>query len=167
MLTDLTVFIVDDDEDDKEMFCEVIAEINNSITCISATNGQEALQMLQNQNDLPDFIFIDLNMPRMSGKQFLSHFKNIAQISSIPVIIYSTSKLETDKEETKQLGQIIFLQNQVLCNSLRKNLSLFLRKNTKTALSIIRKDHNDFEKKTVLLLSGYFNRLHTAKAVAG
>jgi CheY-like chemotaxis protein len=124
----LTVFIIDDDEDDKEMFCEIVTEINTANICITASNGQEALQMLKNQNVAPDFIFVDLNMPRMNGKQFLTQFKILQSLSSIPVIIYSTSKLESDKEETKELGASYFLTKPSSMQKLRSELEFVFAK---------------------------------------
>src|SRR5438270_7146277 len=100
MVKPLTLLIVDDDEDDKEMFCEVVSAISDSHTCITSSNGHEALHLLQTSQTLPNFIFLDLNMPRMSGKQCLAQLKKSERLSTIPVIIYSTSKLDAGKEET-------------------------------------------------------------------
>ena len=135
MAKKLTVFVVDDDEDDKEMFCEVVAEINNSFNCITASTGQEALNMLQNQHFVPDFIFLDLNMPRMNGKQLLVHFKKHKDLASIPVIIYSTSKLASDKEETKQLGADYFLTKPNSVEELKKELEFVFAKKYGTTFS--------------------------------
>lgn len=131
----LTVFIVDDDEDDKEMFCEVISEIRLSISCLSAQNGQEALQLLQDSLTLPGFIFLDLNMPRMNGKQFLAELKKIEKLSSIPVIIYSTSKSEKDREETRQLGSMHFLTKPSSTKQLQKELEFVLEKKYENVLN--------------------------------
>ena len=130
----LTVFIIDDDADDKEMFFEVVAEINKSIRCISASNGDEALQMLQNDNLHPDFIFVDLNMPRMSGKQLLGQLKNMERFIAVPVIIYSTSKLDSDKEETRQLGAEYFLTKPSSIQQLKKELEFVFAKRYKDPL---------------------------------
>jgi len=122
----LTVFIVDDDEDDKEMFCEVISDISNCHKCIAASNGQEALQLLQNCETLPNFIFLDLNMPRMNGKQCLIQLKKNERLSAIPVIIYSTSKLQSDREETMQSGAAHFLTKPSSMQQLKKELEFIL-----------------------------------------
>lgn len=104
-------FIVDDDPDDQELFIEALKELDELCTCITAFNGQEALQKLVNEvPSLPDFIFLDLNMPRMNGKQFLAEIKKIKTIQNIPVIIYSTSIEKTDILDTIQLGAVYFLQ---------------------------------------------------------
>src|SRR4051794_30357681 len=124
----LTVFLVDDDEDDKEMFAEVMAEICGFNTCITASNGFEALKLLQSTKTLPDFIFLDLNMPRVNGKQCLVQLKKDERLAPIPVIIYSTSGLESDKEETAQLGADYFFKKPSSIQQLKKELELVLDK---------------------------------------
>lgn len=122
-----TILIVDDDADDIELFCMAVAEIDNQIKCISARTGEDALQVL-NKNLLrkPDYIFLDLNMPRMNGKQFLKLIKKETEFSNIPVIIYSTSKLPEDYEETKRLGAVYFLTKPSRHTDLEKAISLVL-----------------------------------------
>jgi CheY-like chemotaxis protein len=103
-------FIVDDDADDQELFMEAISEIDKSIKCISASDCDEALDLLKNGKiALPDLIFLDLNMPRLNGKQCLAELKKQAHLCDIPVIIYSTSSEKSDIEETMQLGAAHFL----------------------------------------------------------
>lgn len=104
-------FIVDDDPDDQELFIEALQGLDGLCTCVSAFNGQEALQkLLTGMPASPDFIFLDLNMPRMNGKEFLAEVKKIKLIQDIPVIIYSTSTDKKDILDTIQLGAVYFLQ---------------------------------------------------------
>jgi len=104
-------FIVDDDPDDQELFIEALKGLDELCICVTAFNGEEALLKLLNELPvLPDFIFLDLNMPRMNGKQFLSEIKKIKTIRDIPVIIYSTSTEKADILDTIQLGAVYFLQ---------------------------------------------------------
>jgi CheY-like chemotaxis protein len=123
-----SVLIIDDDDDDIEMFCEVLTDISDSIACNSATNGHEALELLQNSHPLPDFIFLDLNMPRMNGKQCLVQLKKNEKFSSIPVVIYSTSKSEADREETQQLGSAHFVTKPSSMQKLKKELEFVFEK---------------------------------------
>lgn len=73
----LTVCIVNDDEDDKELFCEVLAELNEANKCINISDSHEALRILRQSQTLPDFIFLDLNMSRASGVQLLKQLKGL------------------------------------------------------------------------------------------
>ncbi len=105
-----TILIVDDDIDDRELFGEALAEIDNTIHCIYAKHGYEALDILyQPDAVIPDYIFLDLNMPRLNGKECLALIKKTERFKVVPVIIFSTSKLDSDVEETRKLGATLFL----------------------------------------------------------
>ncbi|MCC7030520.1 MAG: response regulator, partial [Chitinophagaceae bacterium] len=66
-------------------------------------------QLRSNAAELPDYIFLDLNMPGMNGKECLEVIKKDRILSSIPVIIYSTSSSKTDRDETLSQGASYFL----------------------------------------------------------
>jgi len=59
---------------------------------------------------MPDFIFLDLNMPLMNGKQFLTELNKTGDVADVPIIIYSTSTETKDVVDTIQLGAVFFLQ---------------------------------------------------------
>jgi CheY-like chemotaxis protein len=119
-----TLFIIDDDADDRELFIEALQEIDDSIICYTAHNGEDALKKLGGElPHTPDYIFLDLNMPRLNGKQCLFEIKRIDNLKHIPVIIYSTSSEQRDIEETKRLGAAHFLTKpntfDELCNQIK------------------------------------------------
>jgi len=101
-------FIVDDDQDDIDIFIEAVNKVDPSIKCIGVLNGKEAIQKLTATLLLPDIIFLDLNMPRIDGRQCLSEIKKIEKLNHIPVVIYSTSSYEKDRRDTKELGASYF-----------------------------------------------------------
>ncbi len=104
------LFLIDDDPDDQHVFAEALSEVDRSISLITASNGLEALTMLKNGlPSLPDLIFLDLNMPKMNGKQFLKEIKSSSEFSKIPVVIYSTSSAKFDIEESFDLGAANFI----------------------------------------------------------
>ncbi|SEV98452.1 Response regulator receiver domain-containing protein [Chitinophaga arvensicola] len=103
-----SVLLIDDDIDDRMIFGEVLKELAPDIIYHEAINGEDALIKLN--NDLvPDLIFLDLNMPRVDGKQFLAEIQQQDRLKHIPVVIYSTSSHESDKKETRELGASYFL----------------------------------------------------------
>lgn len=116
------VMIVDDDTDDSELFCETLYEINPNIACIPAYNGHEALSSLKKAARLPDIIFLDLNMPRMNGKQCLTELKKVEKLREIPVIIYTTSKIQDDVQETKALGAFDFITKPFRTADIKKEI---------------------------------------------
>jgi CheY-like chemotaxis protein len=99
-----TIMIIDDDDDDRFFFCSAVKKINPSYICQEAQNGQEALEILRDTIKLPDFIFLDINMPIMGGKECLAELKKDEKLKHIPVIMYTTSSFQTDIEFTGQLG---------------------------------------------------------------
>ncbi len=102
--------IVDDDADDIDFFCEAIKEIDATSSCHSAGNGEEALRWLRQKPEaLPDYIFLDLNMPRMGGRACLAELKKDCVLKDIPVIVYTTSSHKKDREETEAIGADYFL----------------------------------------------------------
>lgn len=122
-------FIVDDDIDDQELFIEAVNEVDNDIVCISASNCEEALDMLKNRRiTLPDMIFLDLNMPRVNGKQCLAELKRTADLKDIPVVIYSTSSEKRDIEETARLGAVHFLTKPNKFDELCRALNYVVKK---------------------------------------
>jgi CheY-like chemotaxis protein len=100
----MIILIVDDDAEDIELFCEAVSEINTSISCVEAYNGVEALKILQRDQLLPDFIFLDINMPFMNGQKCLAELKNNSAYANVPVVMYSTTSNEQQIEECKALG---------------------------------------------------------------
>lgn len=104
-----TCLLVDDDEDDKEIFCMALSETDPSIRCLVASDAVEALKMLRDPAFVPDYIFLDLNMPLMSGKECLQEIRKLPHLKKTPVIIYSTSASHRDIQETRDLGASSFI----------------------------------------------------------
>jgi CheY-like chemotaxis protein len=87
----LTCFLIDDDVDDQEIFCAVLEIVAPGCNCITAANGQVALDMLTAGNISPDIIFLDLNMPLMNGRQFLFEVNRTNIAAGIPIVVLTTS----------------------------------------------------------------------------
>jgi DNA-binding NtrC family response regulator len=102
--------IVDDDADDRMLFIEAVREIDKSIECKIARNGEQALKLLSNiEYPLPDFIFLDIRMPRIDGKKCLVEIKKDERLKNIPVIIYTTSKGVEESKELRDMGAFHFI----------------------------------------------------------
>jgi CheY-like chemotaxis protein len=100
--------LTDDDRDDREMFSEALASIAPDVVYHWAEDGRHALQLLAN-NDKPDILFLDINMPVMNGWELLHKLKKDNNYNDIPVIIYTTSSEQRDKEIAKDLGALCFV----------------------------------------------------------
>lgn len=103
-----SVLLVDDQIGYLELMCEAIAEINQDLTICTAKNGEEAWAKLlrknvdceditpKNKSIFPSLIITDLNLPKLSGLDLLSRIKNNDHLKTIPVIVLSTSQMESD-----------------------------------------------------------------------
>lgn len=118
------ILIVDDDEDDRDILSSAIHDIDPHIRCLVASNGEEALLGLRlNHFPKPDLIFLDLNMPRISGIQLLKELKKDRMLQDIPVVVYSTSKMQDDKFECINLGAVHFITKPTSYKELQRMIS--------------------------------------------
>lgn len=79
--------LIDDDEDEFMIFNEALAQVDESGICRWADSAEAALALLQSET--PDIIFLDLNMPRISGLECLKEMKKLDQLQDVPIIVYS------------------------------------------------------------------------------
>ncbi len=100
----MTILNVDDDEEDIEIFCDAVHEIDPGILCLVAKSAEEALQLLNSEIELPQYIFLDINMPKVDGNTCLREIKKDRRLNKIPVIMYSTNTRKTDIETYKALN---------------------------------------------------------------
>ncbi|HEU5145162.1 MAG TPA: response regulator [Chryseosolibacter sp.] len=122
------LLIVDDDEEDRELFCEAVKQLNSRVECHEAVDGEDALTLLTEKGYRPDYIFLDLNMPRINGVEFLKTLKKVDAVKDTPVIIYTTSKRAEDKEQMKKLGAVHFISKPHSLRELLEAISFVLEK---------------------------------------
>jgi CheY-like chemotaxis protein len=102
----MVCFFIDDDTDDQEIFGMALSEVFPGGRCLFASDGIEALDRLSDTSFSPSCIFIDLNMPRMNGRECLEEIGKIERLRRVPVFIYSTSQDHMLIEECKALGAV-------------------------------------------------------------
>ena len=103
MSKELTILFADDDPDDRDLFCKAIAEVDPDIICHMFQDGNDLMKYLNDPaNELPDYIFLDLRMPKMNGRKCLEAIRADERLKQIPVIIYTTSD---DVEDSKNLAE--------------------------------------------------------------
>ena len=105
----MTILYADDDSDDCELLVEALEKIDPTIECRMANDGRQALKALDECDNLPDYIFLDVNMPVMDGKDCLVELKKDDRYKEIPVVIYSTTKDEGEITALYELGAVDFL----------------------------------------------------------
>ncbi len=116
--------LVDDDPDDQEVFLTALSDVSSTVLCLIAPDGDRALEILNDKETIPHYIFLDLNMPRMNGFEFLAAIKKNNVLKDIPVIVYSTTSHHTQIDRVKKLGATDFFTKTYkydeLCNLLKK-----------------------------------------------
>lgn len=88
--------VIDDSESDQFLACNEIRKFDENIEILQAYDGVEALEILTSLDEQPDVVFLDINMPRMNGLEFLDEYSKLDQQS--PVIAMLTS---SDQEQDK------------------------------------------------------------------
>lgn len=101
------VLLVDDDEDEHEIFLSALKNANEPCNFIAADSCEEALDILKDID--PDYIFIDVNMPRTNGIICLTEVKKISRIAHVPVYMYSTGMNARDGQKALQLGAVDYI----------------------------------------------------------
>ena len=106
MLKYSKIVLVDDDEDDRQIFREIVNEIDPGTLVELAENGLEMIALLDNtsDNDLPGIIILDQNMPSMTGKESLIFLKESPRFRHIPTVVYSTYQVKDFYQECLDLG---------------------------------------------------------------
>ena len=121
--------LIDDDPDEADIFGLALNRTGLKATCMHKSNAVRALEHLKS-GDIPDIIFLDLNMPQVSGKECLKIFRSMRSLDSVPVVIYSTSTDLYEIRETKRLGASHYLSKTTAVNELAEILQhLFYSKN--------------------------------------
>ena len=114
-----------DDTDDCELFLEALQSVSTALYT-SINDPVDALKRLVHSEIVPDVIFLDLNMPVMSGMEFLAEIKKKDIIKNIPVIIFSTSQFDEIKRQAKNHGAHDFISKPSDFNELKRILSQYI-----------------------------------------
>ena len=129
----LLCFLIDDDLDDQEIFSLALDELDQTIKRVMASDGEEGLMKLNlDPENPPDYIFLDLNMPRMNGIECLREIKKIPHLLNTKIIMYSTTDAKDVRDLTKELGAHDFLVKPPSMMKLVKFLSEVLHVQTPT-----------------------------------
>ena len=104
MNTSLKILLIEDDAIEVMKFNRAVSKLNLSHKIVNAGNGEEALEILEQKDRLPNIILLDLNMPKISGIEFLSIIKNNSDLRHIPTVVLSTSNNQKDLLECYKIG---------------------------------------------------------------
>jgi CheY-like chemotaxis protein len=105
MKSEITLYLVDDDEDDRFLIKEAISQVNGQITIIEAENGLELLNIIQRPAAIKAaLILLDMNMPMMNGIETASAIRENPAFGQIPIVMISTSSNDSLIEHAYKAG---------------------------------------------------------------
>ena len=96
--------LIDDDIDDREIFVMCAEKANPGINCRVAENALVAISLLTETGNIPAYIFIDVNMPKMNGMECLKRLKTMEKLKGTIFYMYSTTGEDVTVSESKELG---------------------------------------------------------------
>ena len=122
----VTILLADDDADDRMLTRDALAESRLANAMETVNDGEELMDYLQgrgryageNRPPQPGLILLDLNMPKMDGREALREIKSDPELRRIPVVVLTTSKAEEDIYRTYDLGVNSFIVKPVTFESL-------------------------------------------------
>jgi chemotaxis family two-component system response regulator Rcp1 len=114
----IEVLLVEDSPGDVRLTQEAFHDANRSVRLHVASDGMEAMAFLRHQGGQsaaprPDLILLDLNLPKMDGREVLARIKEDASLKTIPTIILTTSEAEADIARSYQLQANCYLSKPV------------------------------------------------------
>jgi CheY-like chemotaxis protein len=110
-----TAILIDDDPDDLDLLKEAIMNVDTSILSITFQNPEEALKVItQELIVLPHYIFIDINMPGITGDKVLKALRELRDFDSVSIIVLSTSMSLSEAQRYKNDGASFTFQKPVI-----------------------------------------------------
>lgn len=129
--TPVTILMADDDPDDRELTQEALEDSRLGNELHFVVDGEELMDYLHRRGDyehlrdepLPGVILLDLNMPRMDGREALREIKADPRLRQIPVIVLTTSKAEEDIVRSYELGANSYISKPVTFRNLVETMN--------------------------------------------
>ncbi|MCW3123490.1 MAG: response regulator receiver protein [Flavipsychrobacter sp.] len=116
--------IIDDDEDDQEIFLMCLNSVSDQVNGKTVSSGVDAIAMLTADNDYtPDYIFLDVNMPKMNGIECLKELRAIERLNNTMIFMYSTTAERTSLAECKKMGISDFIIKPTKISELKERLA--------------------------------------------
>ena len=104
----LNILLAEDDQDDRDFFDEALKEILIPVHLTTVYDGEQLMNYLyKNSKQLPNVIFLDLNMPRKNGFECLCEIKQNEKLKDIPVVVFSTSYPRDIKYEEEMINRLL------------------------------------------------------------
>ena len=129
MKNECTIFYTDDDQDDLEFFMEIIETLDANINVVTQNSGNQLIHALENPPPHPTIVFLDINMPGMTGLETLKKVRESEKHHNIPVIMLSTSSDEDAIKQSRELGASYYVTKSGIFDHLKKSIEHALQIN--------------------------------------
>lgn len=123
-----TVLIIDDNQDDILITKKVFSKIAPDISTESALSGEAGLALLKCEKILPTLILLDLKMPGMGGLDALRKMRSDERLRNIPVIVVTSSTLDSDEQEAYAAGADSFVNKAFDIEQFSSDMTRILRR---------------------------------------
>jgi CheY-like chemotaxis protein len=100
----IQILLIEDDHDDITFFKDALQDNGVAFKLETLTRGDLITGYLQNENKLPDLIVMDLNLPKLHGREVLCKIKDDKRFKGIPLIVLTTSSLVEDQQYCLEKG---------------------------------------------------------------
>lgn len=132
----VTILVCDDDEDDRKLTEQALRDARVSNRVLFVEDGEQLLDYLYQRGDFsgetgnaprPGLILLDLNMPKVDGRDALKMIKGDAALRDIPIVVLTTSRLDEDIVRSYQLGVNSFMTKPVTFSGLVEAMKILSR----------------------------------------
>lgn len=121
MAENITILLVDDDLDERELFQTAIYGLSTNFKLVTLNDGVYLMDYLVSKPDKrPHIIFLDINMPRKNGLECLIEIRNNPHLRDIPIAMYTTSNNENDIQSSFTLGANVYIKKPDVFNDLKR-----------------------------------------------
>jgi len=105
------ILLAEDDKEDQELFEEAVKKTGENIELTVVANGKELVNNLKDkEQENPDIIFLDINMPVKDGRQALKEIKEDEELKEIPTVVLSTSDHAKEIQESFEAGASLYVK---------------------------------------------------------
>lgn len=122
MKSELTIFYTDDDHDDLEFFKEIVGDINENWHVVTQNSGEKLLHDLENPPPHPYLVFLDINMPGMTGFEVLKKVRQKHHHNDLPIVMFSTSNDDFVIEKSRMLGATYYMTKSGAFDKFKKSI---------------------------------------------
>lgn len=149
--TSMNILLADDDKDDCLLFKDAVEELAFAASLTMVHDGEQLMHHLERvAANIPDVLFLDLNMPRKNGFECLAEIKKHSTLKKIPVVIYSTSYDEGNADRLYNSGAHCYICKPSDFEELKKVVHLAITLVKQNDEQASRKDFLITKLKTIL-----------------